>query len=38
VSRARALLGFAAEIPLDEGLAQTVAWYRAHRGLPKTPA
>lgn len=30
VTRARALLGFSAEIPLDEGLRQTVAWYRAH--------
>ncbi len=27
-SRARAAFGFAAKIPLDEGLAQTVAWWR----------
>lgn len=28
VSRARELLGFAARIGLDEGLARTIAWYR----------
>ena len=29
VSRAKSLLGFNAEIPLDEGLNETVAWYEA---------
>lgn len=29
-SRARAQLGFSAEIPLAEGLRRTIAWYRAH--------
>jgi GDP-L-fucose synthase len=31
VSRARELIGFEARMPLDEGLAQTIAWYREHR-------
>jgi GDP-L-fucose synthase len=31
VTRARERLGFAAKVPLREGIAQTVAWYRAHR-------
>jgi GDP-L-fucose synthase len=30
-SRAQALLGWRAATPLAEGLARTVAWYRAHR-------
>jgi GDP-L-fucose synthase len=29
VSRARELIGFEAEVPLEEGLRRTVAWYRA---------
>ena len=28
-SRARELFGFEAEVPLREGIARTVAWYRA---------
>jgi GDP-L-fucose synthase len=31
-SRAREAFGFTAKIPLDEGLAQTVAWWRAQGG------
>jgi GDP-L-fucose synthase len=31
VSRARELLGFEAEIPLEAGIRETVEWYRAHR-------
>lgn len=34
VTRARERLGFEARIPLAEGLAETVAWYRAHRHDP----
>ena len=30
-SRARALLGFEAEVPLDEGLRRLVSWWRAER-------
>jgi len=30
VSRARERFGFEAKISLDEGLARTIAWYRAH--------
>jgi GDP-L-fucose synthase len=30
VTRARERLGFEARVPLEEGLARTVAWYRAH--------
>jgi GDP-L-fucose synthase len=30
VSRARAAFGFTAETSFDEGLARTIAWYRAH--------
>lgn len=29
--KARAVLGFKAEVGLDEGLARTIAWYRANR-------
>ena len=29
VEKARRLLGFAATIPLDEGLGRTIAWYAA---------
>jgi GDP-L-fucose synthase len=28
-TRARELFGFTAEVPLREGIARTVAWYRA---------
>ncbi len=31
VARARATLGFEARVGLDEGLAETVAWFREHR-------
>jgi GDP-L-fucose synthase len=31
VSRARELLGFSAEVELDEGLEETIAWYKASR-------
>ena len=31
VSRAKACFGFEARTSLDDGLARTVAWYRAHR-------
>lgn len=31
-SRAAELFGFRAEVPFDQGLQQTIAWYRAHRG------
>ncbi len=31
VSRARALLGFEAAVPLEDGLRQTVAWYQQNR-------
>lgn len=31
-SKAAALLGFKAEVPLDEGLRRTIDWYRASRG------
>ncbi len=30
--RARRMLGWQASVPLDEGLARTVAWYREHPG------
>lgn len=32
-ARAKAAFGFEAQIGLDAGLAQTIAWYRAQRGL-----
>ena len=31
VAKARELLGFEAEIELDEGLERTIAWYREQR-------
>lgn len=31
ISRARAELGFAPEVPFERGLEETVAWYRDHR-------
>lgn len=37
-SATRAELGWAPRVSLDEGLTETVAWYRAHRGLwPERP-
>ena len=35
VTRCERLLGVAARVPLDEGLARTIAWQRA---LPSAPA
>ena len=37
-SRARQLLGFEAQVPLEQGLAEVVAWYRAHRDAAGGPA
>ena len=34
VDKARALLGFEAEVELDEGIARTIAWYREKLGAP----
>jgi UDP-glucose 4-epimerase len=34
VAKAQELLGFAARVELDEGLARTIAWYRARLGVP----
>ena len=34
VNKARELLGFEAKVDLDEGLARTIAWYRARRPTP----
>jgi UDP-glucose 4-epimerase len=34
VDKARALLGFEAKVELDEGLARTIAWYRARLAAP----
>jgi len=31
VEKARELLGFAAQVELDEGLERTIAWYREHQ-------
>jgi GDP-L-fucose synthase len=31
VSRAKALLGFEARTPFEDGLRRTIAWYREHR-------
>jgi UDP-glucose 4-epimerase len=36
VSKARELLGFETEVELDDGLARTIAWYRARLGAPAT--
>src|SRR5207247_3950600 len=32
-SKARQLLGYEPEVPLDEGISRAVAWYREHREL-----
>ena len=34
VTKARELLGFEAEVELEDGLARTIAWYRARLGSP----
>jgi UDP-glucose 4-epimerase len=34
VDKARELLGFEAKVELDEGIARTIAWYRARPGTP----
>ena len=34
VSRAREAFGFEAQVPLAEGLRETIAWYRTSRGAP----
>jgi UDP-glucose 4-epimerase len=34
IQKARTLLGFEARVELDEGLARTIAWYRARLGAP----
>ncbi|MBA2293996.1 MAG: NAD-dependent epimerase/dehydratase family protein [Actinobacteria bacterium] len=34
IQKARALLGFEAQVELDEGLERTIAWYRARLGSP----
>jgi len=34
VDKARELLGFEAQVELDEGLARTIAWYRERLGTP----
>ena len=31
LTKARALLGYDPQVPLDEGLARAVAWFRQHR-------
>jgi dTDP-D-glucose 4,6-dehydratase len=31
LSKARALLGYDPKVPLDEGIARAVAWFREHR-------
>lgn len=36
VSKARELLGFETEVELDDGLARTIAWYRARLGAAAT--
>jgi GDP-L-fucose synthase len=38
VTRARDLLGFTAEVSLDEGLDRTVAWYRASQNMQRARA
>jgi UDP-glucose 4-epimerase len=37
ITLARTALGFEPEIPFDQGLAQSVAWYRHDRGSPQLP-
>ena len=32
LSKARALLGYDPKVPLDDGIARAVAWFREHRG------
>jgi UDP-glucose 4-epimerase len=34
IQKAKTLLGFEAKVELDDGLARTIAWYRAHLGAP----
>ena len=34
VDKARELLGFEAQVELDEGLERTIAWYRARKPIP----
>jgi UDP-glucose 4-epimerase len=34
VDKARELLGFEAQVELDEGLARTISWYRQKLGVP----
>jgi hypothetical protein len=31
LSKARSLLGYDPQVPLDEGIARAVAWFREHR-------
>lgn len=38
ISRAKAQLGFEAQVHFREGLSQLIAWYRAHRDTADTPA
>jgi GDP-L-fucose synthase len=38
VSRARERFGWEAQVPLEEGLAATIAWYREQRAAVTTPA
>jgi UDP-glucose 4-epimerase len=34
IEKAKTLLGFEAQVELDDGLARTITWYRAHLGAP----
>jgi nucleoside-diphosphate-sugar epimerase len=38
VERARREFGFTAEVQLEEGLRQTIEWYRANRGVVRQAA
>ncbi len=38
VQKARSLLGWEAQVPLEPGLAATVGWFREHAGPPEAPA
>jgi nucleoside-diphosphate-sugar epimerase len=38
VERARREFGFTAEVQLEEGLRQTIEWYRANRGVVRKAA